>query len=283
MKKELLPLDKKVALITGAARGIGRVIAEVLACAGASVIITDMQRSSGRLVAKGIRNTGGSAVFIYADLRKENDIKSLVHTGIQKFGRLDIIINNARPKLSILPFNESFKEWNLGMSVLLKAPALVVKYAMPYLIKSKKASIVNVASTNAFFISHQPLVYHVAKAGLIQLTRYIAFQFGKEGIRANVVCPGLVDLSDVKRPLTSDNINKNVVKLAVPLNRAASAQEVANIVLTLCTDTSSYVTGQTINIDGGITLGDQFYVARKSFIEAQVQSVKEKKSNYEKS
>ena len=259
-------LSNKVALITGAGSGIGRVIAEVLAKAGATVIISDIQKDVGQSVAERICKQGMKAFFIPCDLSKEEEIRTLIQQSIKKCRRLDIVVNNARPKLDLVSFEDSFKDWDLGIDVLLKAPALVLKYAMPFLIKTKNAKVVNVASTNAFLVSHQPLVYHVAKAGLIQLNRYIAFQFGHLGVRANVVCPGLVDLSDGRNPLTSNKMNKKIVELIVPLQRAASPHEVADVVLSLCLDSSSYVTGSVINVDGGVTLGDHFHIARKAFL-----------------
>ncbi len=266
METNPLLLRNQVALVTGASHGIGRVIANVLARNGAEVIITDIQKISGENVARIIRKTGMKAEFVYADLRKENDIKKLIDLTIEKFGGLDIIVNNARPKFSFFTFDDSFKEFDLGMDILLKAPALIIKYALPHLVKSKNANIINISSTNALFVSHQPLVYHVAKAGLLQLTRYAAFHFGQYSIRVNAVCPGLVDLEDVKKPLSSNEENMEVIKLTVPLDRTANAVEIANVVLFLCTDSASYITGQAINIDGGITLGEQFHIARRAFL-----------------
>lgn len=266
MKNNPLLLRNKVALVTGSAHGIGKGIVEVLARNGAEVVITDIQKTSGESVARIIRETGMKAEFIYADLCKENDIKKLIDLTIKRLGRLDIVVNNARPKLGLFTFDDSFKEWDLGMNVLLKAPALIIKYALPHLVKSKNANIINIASTNAFFVSFQPLVYHVAKAGLLQLTRHIAFHSGQQGIRVNAVCPGLVDLADEKKPLSSDEVNREVIKLTVPLSRTSNAEEIANVVLFLCTDSASYITGQVITIDGGITLGEQFHIARRAFL-----------------
>ena len=262
----MMLLKKKVALVTGAAHGIGRVIAEVLARNGAEVIITDIQKESGQKVAGLIRKNGMKAGFVYADLRKEKDIKKLIDLTIKKFGGLDIVVNNARPKFNFFGFEESFKEFDIGMNILLKAPALIIRYALPYLVKSKNANIINVSSTNSLFVSHQPLVYHVAKAGLVQLTRYAAFQLGQYGIRVNAVCPGLVDLDDVKKPLSSDKDNREIIKLTVPLSRTACSEEIADVVLFLCADSASYITGQSINVDGGITLGEQFHIARRAFL-----------------
>ncbi len=266
-KKDHSLFQHKVVIVTGSGQGLGRVIAESFAEAGASVVISDIQQEAGQAVAKNIRGSGKNAVFISCDLRKENDIRKLIRLCIKKYGRLDVVVNNARPRLTIGSFEDNFKEWDLGISVLLKAPALVLKYAMPHLIRSSNGNVINIASTNAFSVSHQPLVYHVAKAGLVQLSRYIAFQFGTQGVRSNVVCPGLVDLSDARSPLTGNSVNKKVVESIVPLGRAASAQEVANVVLSLCSDDASYVTGQVVNVDGGLMLGDHFHIARKTLLD----------------
>ena len=133
----------------------------------------------------------------------------------------------------------------------------------------KGGSIVNIGSTNAFFVSHQPLAYHVAKAGLIQLTRYLACEFGSDGIRVNCICPGLVDIYDNNKPLTSDPANKAITELSVPLRRAAFAEEIAEAVLFLCS--SAYITGQVLTLDGGISLNDHFHLVRKAFQSQQVE------------
>jgi len=259
-------LEGKVALITGAAQGIGRVIAEVFAGEGALVVIADIQESAGEAVAKTIRDSGGHALFVKTDLRREKDIQSMTSFAVENFGHLDIVINNARPRLRQLPFAESLEEWDLAMDVFLKAPVLTVKHALPAMLKSGGGSIINIASVNAFFIaSHQPIAYHVAKGGLVQLTRYLAVEFGPRGIRVNAICPGLVDLYDNNRPLTADPVNKAVAEVVVPLKRASSAKEVAEVALFLCTDAASYITGHVLMADGGEMLGDHFDIARKAF------------------
>lgn len=257
-------LEDKVVLITGAAQGIGQIIAKVFAEAGAAVVISDVQDVAGESTAKSMRNKRLRAQFIKADLRQEKDIKAAVEFTVESYGRLDIVINNARPKLRLLPFVESLEEWDLAMNVLLKAPALIVKYALPYLTKSGNGSIINISSTNAFFISHQPVAYHVAKAALLQLTKFLAYDLGPRGIRVNAICPGLVDLHD-RKPLTSDQVNKTITETIVPLKRAASPQDIAEAALFLCMNSSSYITGQVLTVDGGVTLGDHFNIAKKTF------------------
>ncbi len=260
-------LDGKVALVTGAGHGIGRIIAKVFAQEGASVVFSDIQQNAGETAAESARDLGLSALFFRADLRQEGDIKELIHFAGQKFGRLDIVVNNARPRLRQLSFVESLQEWDLAMDVLLKAPVLIAKYALPQMLKSGGGNFINIGSTNSTFVSQQPVAYHVAKAGIVQLTRYMAYQFGPQGIRVNAICPGLVDLYDENKPLTSDPLNKKATKLAVPLRRASYGEDIAEAALFLCTKSSAYITGQVLIVDGGLSLGDHFQIARNALSE----------------
>jgi NAD(P)-dependent dehydrogenase (short-subunit alcohol dehydrogenase family) len=254
----------RVAIITGAAQGIGKAMAQVFAREGVAVAIADIQQA-GDKVASDLRDAGGRALFVRTDLRQESDITAMIEATVNRFGRLDIVINNARPKLQRLRFAESLVEWDFAMDVLLKAPALVAKHAVPQMLKCGGGSIVNIASSNAFFISDQPAAYHVAKAGLLHLTRYLAYELGSQGIRVNAICPALVDLYDDGKPLTSDPVNRAVTELVVPLKRAASAEEVAKAAFFLCTDSAAYITGQVLAVDGGEMLGDNFEMSRKAF------------------
>jgi len=266
MTEKFNRLDGKVALITGAAQGIGKAMAKAFTDEGASIVIADIQEGAGEAAAQEIRNAGKSARSIKADLLQEKDIENMVAFAADSFGRLDIVINNARPKLRQLPYAESLEEWDLAMDVFLKAPALTAKHALPLLVKSGSGSIVNIASVNAYFIaSHQPAAYHVAKAGLLQLTRYLAVEFGPQNIRVNAICPGLVDLHDRGKPLTADPVNKAVTDVVVPLKRASSAQEVAEVAIFLCTDAAAYITGHVLMADGGEMLGDHFHIARNAY------------------
>ena len=259
-------LAGKVALITGAAHGIGRIMAKVFAEKGASVVVSDIQEEPGEEVAAAIRYQGLQALFVKADLCQENEIKAMMDFAVESFGRLDIVIHSARPRLRRLPYAESLEEWDLAMNVFLKALALMAKYALPHLRRSDGGNIISISSVNAVFIaSHQPAAYHVAKAGLEQLTRYLAVEFGPQAIRVNAICPGLVDLYDKDKPLTGDPVNKAVTEVVVPLKRASSAEEIAEVALFLCTDAAAYITGHVLRVDGGEMLGDHFHVARKSF------------------
>ena len=251
----------RVALVTGAAQGIGRAIAEGLSCSGASIVVADIQEEMGQRVVDQLRLKGGKAEFVRTDLCRAGDIKHAVEYASRTYGGLDILINNARPNLARVRFPESLNSWDLAMDVLLKAPAIAIGYALPHLVRSGKGSVVNVASTNAYHISQQPVTYHVAKAGIVHLTRSLAYELGHQGLRVNAICPGLLDISDRSQKLTDDPKNRKIVNSIVPLKRAGTAEEVARVAVFLCSPAAAYITGQALVVDGGMILGDQFSCA----------------------
>jgi NAD(P)-dependent dehydrogenase (short-subunit alcohol dehydrogenase family) len=242
--------SNEVAIVTGGASGIGRGITLRLAQLGVRVIIADLLEEKSKIIQQSCYEKKGEVIFIKTDLSQSKDIEQLVDKCVKRFGRLDFVINNARPNLKIRSFEENFSEWDLAMNVLLKAPALLTNFAGKHM-KKKGGSIVNISSTNAIFVSHQPVAYHVAKAGLLQLTRVLACEYAQYGIRVNAVCPALVDLFDRKNHLTGDPLHKTVTELIVPMKRAAFVEEIADAVIFLCSEASSYTTGQVLTIDGG--------------------------------
>ena len=262
-----MEFKNKVVIVTGGVHGIGKVMSTIFAKNGMKVVLSDINEEQGQTLEEDINKKCGEAFFVKTDLREECDIIALVDTVTEKFGGLDFVVNNARPKLMAKNFNSCFEEWDIGMDVLLKAPALLAKHAAPYLEQSDSGSIVNIGSTNSMFIAPISAVYHVAKAGLNQLTQYLACDLGSKSIRVNTVSPGLVDLYDEGIPLTKDSVNKFVMEMAVPLKRACSAEEIAQAVLFLFSTNAAYITGQNIVLDGGITTKDQFHLARSLYNE----------------
>lgn len=270
MRKMELSLEGKGAIVTGAGQGIGKAIALALAEAGAAVLVAEINEKTGRATVQEIVQRGGTAKFAATDLRKTGDIESMVRTAAEGFERLDILVNNARPVLSKLDYVASLAEWDLALEVFLKAPALAAGFALPRFIEAGGGSIINIASVNAFYIApHQPASYHVAKAGLVQLTRYLAVEFGKHHVTANAICPGIVDVSDRGAPLTADPVNKTIAETAVPIGRAATPQEIAAMTVFLASDAARYITGQALPVDGGETLMDHFHIAREAYRNAR--------------
>ena len=260
-----LGFSGKVVVITGSAQGIGRVMAEEFISAGASVVIADIQKEKGRQTVKGLCRGGGEAYFIATNLSREEDIAQMVRKTVVRFGRVDVLINNACPRVKRVPYEESLGDWDLAMEVILKASAQTVRHALPYLKKSV-GQVINISSTNAYSISHQSVAYHVAKAGLLQLTRYLAHELGVYGIRVNAICPALVDVFEENRkPFSGDPDRKAVAEVILPFKKVPTAKAIAKAALFLSSDAAECITGQILTVDSGMTVADQFNVGMKAY------------------
>ena len=256
----------KTALITGGSQGIGLGIVLSFLKKGGNVIVADLHVGG---CEKALEAYPDQFLYKQTDITNISDIEDLIRSALEKFGGIDYLINNARPRLKTIPDADVeaslLTGWDQGIDILLKAPMILLSHVLPVLLNSKSPAVVNITSTNAEFISQQPLVYHAAKAALIQATKYVAYMLGRKGLRANCVAPGLVDIYDRGAALTNDPINKATVGATVPLGRASTVEEVADSVLFLCSSYSSYINGQVLKVDGGISLGDHFYVGKSIF------------------
>ena len=201
----------------------------------------------------------GAVRFFQIDLRDQVQHAALMKYTLQEFGALDLLVNNAKPPLRT--GSESLDDWDDGMAVMVKVPALLSYLAVKHM--PKGGSIVNIASTNAHYISHQPLVYHVAKAALLQLNRYLAREFGHIGVRVNAVSPELVDVPG--RDFLKKEKNAQIIAQAVPLQRAAIPADIAGAICFLSSDEAAYINGQEIVLDGGLSLNDHFHIAYHAY------------------
>jgi glucose 1-dehydrogenase len=271
------PLAGKVALVTGAARGIGLAIARVLAGDGASIVIADIQKTAGEQATATLHSSGARARYVEADVSREGQIKTLIETCVTEFGRLDIVVNNAaRSGRERLPFIEQrLESWNADTELMLKGYMLVAQAASPHLKASGGGSIVNLSSALARSVAQEPCGYHVAKAGVEQLTRYLAYALGRDNIRVNAVAPGLVD-RDTSPKLSDDPVNSAIIDAAVPLGRAATSADIARVVSFLCSPPAAYITGQVIAVDGGLSVSEPFGVGRRAYVVAQATQEKDK-------
>lgn len=261
MNREYI-LKRKVGIVTGSAQGIGATTARKLATLGACVVLADINEERCRVVANEIRELGGTAEIFPVDLNSDIRLQALTDFTLEKFSKIDFLVNSARPRFKFESYDDVDKEWDMAMNILLKAPALLSKFVIPKMIENGGGSIVNISSINAFLISQQPASYHIAKAGLLQLTKYLAHQFGKKNIRVNAICPGLVDIPHEERVLSSNPDFALAIDLAVPLQRAALDTEIADLISFLISPTASYLNGETITIDGGMGLSEHFNLAR---------------------
>ena len=248
-------LKDKVALITGAGSGIGRESALLFAREGASVVVAEVQDEAGHQTVEQIRAAGGSAHFVHADVSRAQDAQGMVEAAGKTYGRLNVIFNNAGifPAADASVLDTAEETWDLVMRVNLKGVFLGCKYAIPALLRAGGGSIINTASFVALMGAATPqIAYTASKGGVLSMTREIAVEFARRGIRANALCPGPVD-TPLLAELLSDPARRQRRMVHIPPGRLARPAEIAQAALFLASDDSSYVNGTTFLVDGGIT------------------------------
>jgi 3-oxoacyl-[acyl-carrier protein] reductase len=248
-------LQGKTAIVTGAAKGIGRAIANLFAKESAQVVICDIDISNGERVASLIEAQGGDAIFVRCDVSEEGQVKNLIQATVDHYGQLDILINNAarwEQNGHFLEIDE--KMWSYIIDGTLRSVYLCSRCPIPHMISGKWGSIVNISSVNALF-GINLAAYTAAKGGVIALTRIIAVQYGRQGIRANVICPGTIETEAVAAEFREKlEVRERFLK-PVPLGRLGRTEDVAYCALYLASPESDFVTGATFVIDGGLTAG----------------------------
>lgn len=248
-------LADKVAIITGAAGGMGKLAAEVFAREGASVVVTDIAAKEGEEAARVIRDAGGKAIFVRANAANEDEVEHMVNAAVDAFGRVDILYNNA----GIMPEEDgsvtdvSEATWDKVMDVNLKSAFLCSKYTIPHMVKQGKGSIINIASFVAFMGCTVPQdAYTASKGGMLSLTKSFAVQYGKNGIRCNAICPGPIETPLLRYLWTSEEA-RNLRLNRIPLGRFGEAKDIVYMALYLASDESSWTTGAWLIVDGGIS------------------------------
>jgi NAD(P)-dependent dehydrogenase (short-subunit alcohol dehydrogenase family) len=245
-------LDGKVALITGAAGGMGREAAKLFASEGARVVLTDVAEDAGRTAA---REIGESAAFVRADVSNASDAEAMVRFAVETFGGLHVLYNNAGVMLpedgGVVETDEEI--WDRTMSINLKGVWLGCKFGIPAMLDSGGGSIVNVASFVALLGAATPQVaYTATKGGVLSMTREIAVEYARRGIRANALCPGPIETPLLKE-LFADEAARQRRVVHIPIGRLGQAEEVVRAALWLASDESSLMTGAALVVDGGIT------------------------------
>jgi len=242
-------LDGRVAIVTGGSRGIGRSISEAYALSGAKVVVASRKQDACEDVARGIRDAGGEAIGAAVHMGELGDLERLVQTTVDAFGRIDVLVNNAANPLA-QPFGQITPEaFQKSMDVNLRGPVFLTQYALPHLEASGHGSVINVSSAGAFLFSPYISLYAGAKAALLAHTRSQAAELGARGIRVNAIAPGTIDTDMVRN---NPPEAQAAMKAAALLQRAAEPDEVAPLALYLACDASSFVTGATFGIDGGL-------------------------------
>ncbi len=247
-------LKGKVALITGGTSGIGAATAKRFAAEGAAVAIIGRSIERGEEVARDIVATGGQAIFIHCDVRLANDCHSAVEQTLERFGKIDILFNNAGVYHPRTVPDCTEDEWDETIDSSLKGAFLMSKYALPSMIERGSGSIIHTSSGWGIQGGDKAAAYCAAKGGLIVMAKAMAIDHGRHGIRVNCVCPG-----DVMTPMLPDDAIKRgmswddyaAAASNRPLSRIGTAEEIADAVLYLASDESSFVTGTALVVDGG--------------------------------
>jgi NAD(P)-dependent dehydrogenase (short-subunit alcohol dehydrogenase family) len=249
-------LEGKVAIVTGAAVGMGEATAMVFAAAGAKVVVADIERDNGEAVVAAIKKAGGDAFFQETNVAKAKDVEAMVAAAVKKYGKLDVAVNNAAMAPDTHPIGEmDEEEFDKVIAVDLKGVALCLKYEIAQIMRQgTPGSIVNIASTSSFRPQPNNSAYVAAKHGVIGLTKTAALEYGEKGIRVNAVGPGTIDTRMLRRALKLTGMTEEqVAPIFSVFNRFGRPEEVAQASLWLASDLSSYVTGATIMVDAAYT------------------------------
>jgi len=254
-------MQGRVALVTGAASGIGRVTARLFAREGARVIVaTDANIEGAEETVALIHRDGGEALFIQCDVSREEDVEAMIARAVDVYGSLDYAFNNAGIgpdgiRMPVVPVVDCPVEiWDRTMDVNLKGVFLCMKYEMRQMLKQGYGSIVNTSSVGAFKPLPGFAAYDASKTGLIGLSKAAALEVATSGIRVNIVCPGPTERTRLIENLTRVNPEERERTLnVIPMRRMAQPEEIAEAVIWLCSDAASFVTGHVMSIDGGMT------------------------------
>jgi len=249
-------LRDKVVLITGAASGMGRLAATTFAREGARVVAVDVSAPAGEGVAAVVARTGGQALFVQADVGREDQVRTAVRRAVEQFGRLDVLYNNAgifpEQDGSVVDLEESV--WDQVMTVNLKGIYLCCKHGVPELIRAGGGSIINVASFVALVGCTVPQdAYTASKGGVIALTKSLAVQFGPQGVRTNAIAPGPIETPLLMSWLLNNPDAKKRRLDRIPMGRFGRPQDIVQMALYLASDESTWVNGSVLTVDGGIT------------------------------
>ena len=244
----------KAAIVTGAARGMGRACSLSLAAEGAKIALVDLNKKDVENTAGEINAAGSTAIAIPCDVARSADVEKAVSEAMRHFGRIDILINNAGILRTTTPLEKiSEDEWDMILDVNLKGVFLFSKTVLPIMRKNRYGKIVNISSSAGRSTSELGGAhYTVSKTGVLGLTRHTAREYGAFGITVNSVCPGLVETPMIREQASKEKLDHWLTQ--IPLGRFAEPQEEADLVLFLASDQSRYITGATIDFNGGSLL-----------------------------
>ena len=253
-----MKLNNKVAIVTGSSKGIGEGIAKVFCREGSKVVVVCRSQAAGEKMVEELKSQGGEAIFVPTDLTDSAAIQHLIDKTVETYGQIDILVNNAGYHISKNVEDVTEEEWTFLNDTNLRSTFLCSKYAIPHLRKTK-GNIINISSMVGLVGQANSGAYSATKGGQITMSKGMAIDFAKDGIRVNVICPGWI-----QTPLVDDWFSQQEDPEAAqkyifgmhPIGRIGTIEECGKAALFLgCNDDSAFITGITLNIDGGVTLG----------------------------
>lgn len=250
MKDDSVRLEGRVALVTGGGRGIGKAISSALLDAGAKVVVADVDEESARQTANELAGPSGNVIECYVDVGQEESVSSLIQMALQTFGRIDILINNAGIMYRTRLMDISLSEWEQTLNINLTGAFLCTKAVLPIMKESGFGRIVNISSSAGRSVSTLGGAHYTAsKAGLLGLTRAAAKEAAHLGITVNAICPGLIETEMAVGTTTPEELKNFLASFPIP--RLGSPEEIGYLVVFLCSDDAAYITGASLDINGG--------------------------------
>ena len=244
----------QVALVTGAAAGIGRATALAFAEQGLKVVVADLDSEGGEGTVELIRAAGGDAVFVRCNVTKETEVRQLMEQAVSTYGRVDYAFNNAGIEIEKGRLAEgSEAEFDAIMGVNVKGVWLCMKYQLPLMLAQGGGAIVNTASVAGLGAAPKMSIYSASKHAVIGLTKSAAIEYAKKKIRVNAVCPAVIDTAMYRRAYEADPKKAEYVAVMHPVGRVGTVEEIASAVLYLCSDGAAFTTGHALAVDGGVT------------------------------
>lgn len=247
----MFSLKNKIALVTGASRGIGYVISEKLSMSGAHVICISRTEIDIRSLSEKIKSNGGSASYYQCDISNKEAVENLITSVLNDYGQIDILVNNAGITKDSLLLRMNDEQWNNVLKTNLNSAFYTTKGVIKSMIKNRFGRIINISSIVGLTGNQGQGNYSASKAGLIGFSKSIAKEIATRGITVNCIAPGFIETEMTKN--LSENIRENILK-KIPMKKIGKPDDIANAVLFLASNEASYITGQTITIDGGSTI-----------------------------
>lgn len=246
-------VKNKVAIVTGASFGIGRAIAKALAREGAKVVLTDIKENEGKEVVKAIKGANGEAIFVRQDVSNEEDWKNVAGIAIETYGTIDILVNNAGVYIAKPIEDITLDDYDWLMNINVKGPFMGIQTVLPYMRKQKNGSIINLSSVAGLMGQENHFLYSTSKGAVRLMTKAAASEVGIDKVRVNSVHPGLIATEMGGDVLDQMGITEEEFAQAAMIQRAGTPEDIAEIIVYLASDESSYATAQEFVVDGGLT------------------------------